>query len=530
MLRDAPSLANGHYDLVIVGGGAYGAAAAWEASLRGLAVALLEQGDFASATSANSLKLIHGGFRYLQSMDLARVRLSLNELAILCRIAPHLVAPQPCLLPTRGLGKQGRLALAAALGLYNLLNQHDNLRGRLVSRREVAQMFPACSLPGASGGALWHDGLVHDSERLPLSYALGAAQRGAVAANYVQATGLLREGGRVAGVTARDRLSGDEFAVRGRVVMLAAGPWDGQVAGQKWPQPALAAALNLVVNRDLCRSTVALRSPLGRMEDPVCGGHRFIFMVPWRGRTLLGTAYRLYLGQPGQDGPKAPEILALLHEFNQACPELGLTPDEICFYHWGLLPLAQPGRTPAGGGLAVKRRIDEQPGLILVTGAKYTTARAVACEAVDRVCGQLGRPQRAQLSAKEPVWGGAPVSDVELASLPAASAAHLRAQYGGQAGAVAALAQGRAGLLEPLAPDTPVLGCEVVQAVEYEMAQSLRDVSLRRTVLGKAGRPSDQALRAACAIMAPRLGWDQARQERELAQALAPYRILQELK
>ncbi|MEW5911774.1 MAG: FAD-dependent oxidoreductase [Thermodesulfobacteriota bacterium] len=530
MLRDLPSLAQERYDLVIVGGGAYGAAAAWEASLRGVSVALLEQGDFAAATSANSLKLIHGGFRYLQSLDLTRLRLSLNELAILCRIAPHLVAPQPCLLPTKGLGKQGRPALAMAIALYNLLNQHKNLRGRLVSRQEVGRLFPACPLPGVSGGALWHDGLAQDSERLPLSYVLGAAQRGARAANYLQATDLLRQGGRLAGVTVRDQLGGDEFAVQGRVVMLASGPWGGQVAGQSWPRPALATALNLVVNRDLCRTTVALRSPLGRLEDPVCGGHRFIFMVPWRGRTLLGTAYRLSLGQPGSDGPKGPEILALLQEFNEACPELDLTPEDVCFYHWGLLPLAQPGRAPAGGGLAVKRRILEQPGLVQVIGAKYTTARAVACEAVDRACAQLGRPHKAQLSAQEPVWGGAPGPEADLAGLPLASAAHLRVQYGGQAGAVAALAQGRPELLAPLAPDTPVLGCEVLQAVDHEMALTLADVSLRRTMLGKAGRPSDQALRAACAIMAPRLGWDQARQERELDQALAPYRILQEVR
>lgn len=529
MQRDLHSLASGNFDLVIVGGGIYGAAAAWEAALRGLEVALLEQGDFIGATSANSLKLIHGGFRYLQSADLARVRLSLNELAILIKVAPHLVSSQPCLLPTRGLGKQGRLAMSLALALYNMLNKHKNLGGRLVSRQEVAQMFPACHVPGLSGGALWHDGLVHDSERLPLSYLLGAAERGAMTANYTQALDLLRDNGRAAGVRARDLLSGGELEVRGRMVLLAAGPWGGRLAGLSWPQPALASALNLVVRRELCRTTVALRSPLGRDKDPVCGGHRFIFMVPWQGRTLLGTSYRLHGGEPEPSRPSLQDLTSLLDEFNQACPGLSLTPADICFYHWGLLPLARPGRAPVGGGLAAKRRLVQQAGAMVVTGAKYTTARAVACEAVDRACGLLGRPERGQYSAEQPVWGGQPGDEAPLAGLPAASAAHLRSQYGGQAGAVAALAGGEAGLGEPLAPDTPVLGCEVVQAIEKEMALKLADVTLRRTVLGKAGRPSPEALQRACGIMASRLGWDQDRQEREMAEALAPYRLLEEL-
>jgi glycerol-3-phosphate dehydrogenase len=162
-----------------------------------------------------------------------------------------------------------------------------------------------------------------------------------------------------------------------------------------------------------------------------------------------------------------------------------------------------------------------------VSGAKYTTARAVASEAVALACVQLGR--EAPELALEPVWGG----EAGPAELPAGlnpdAAAHLRAQYGSRAGEVAAWAGDDPALLEPLAPDTLVLGCEVVQAMEAEMALHLADVSLRRTILGKKGRPSDQALAAATAIMADRLGWDSARQEVEMAQALKPYGILEAL-
>ena len=527
MQREINSLGRESWDLVIVGGGIYGAAALWEASRRGLRAVLLEADDYGAATSANSLKVIHGGFRYLQSMDLARVRLSAAELVGLMLIAPHLVSPLPCLVATKGLGKQGRPAFAVALAIYNYLTGHEKLRGRLVSKTEVASRFPLCPPPGLSGGVLWHDGLVHDSERLTLGYVLGAGERGGRAANYVRATSLIEENGRPAGVRAVDEIGGQEIEVRGKVVLITAGPWAMEMAGRADQPPALASALNLVVRRSWSDAAVGLRSLTSKADDPVCGGRRFMFMVPWHGHTILGTSYRLWPGQAKPAGPSRQELLALLDEFNAACPDLELTPGDISYFHWGRVPLEVPGKAPVGGGLASKRRLLERPGLVTVSGAKYTTARAVASEAVARACAQLG--QEAPELPLEPVWGGEERQAELPAGLSSDAAAHLRAQYGSRAGEVAAMAGGDAAMLTPLAPDTPVLGCEVVQAVEVEMARHLADVSLRRTVLGKMGRPSQEALGAALDIMAQRLGWDQARQEAELAQALKPYEILETL-
>ena len=422
------NLGQGVWDLVIVGGGIYGAAALWEASRRGLKAVLLEAGDFGGATSANSLKVIHGGFRYLQSMDLARVRLSAAELVGLMRIAPHLVSPLPCLVPTQGVGKQSRLAFTVALAIYNYLTGHEKLRGRLLGQAEAASRFSLCPPPGFSGGVLWHDGLVHDSERLTLGYVLGAGEQGGQAANYVRATGLLEEQGRVAGVQAVDELSGQEIEVRGRMVLNTAGPWALELAGGADPAPALASALNLVVRRSWGDTAVGLRSLTSRADDPVCGGRRFMFMVPWHGHTLLGTAYRLWSGPARSAGPSRQELLALLNEFQAACPDLTLTPGDIAFYHWGLVPLAQPGRAPVGGGLASKRRLLERPGLITVSGDKYTTARAVAAEAVARACTQLG--QEAAELPLAPVWGGEAKEATLPAELTPLAVVHLRAQYG----------------------------------------------------------------------------------------------------
>ena len=527
MQREMDILGREPFDLVVVGGGIYGAAALWEAARRGLRAVLLEAGDFGAATSANSLKVIHSGFRYLQSMDLSRLKLSSGELSNLLSIAPHLVRAQPCLVATKGLGKQGRAAFSVALAMYNRLISNDKLRGRLVGADEARAAMGVCAPEALSGGALWYEGVVADSERLTLAYIRSAVDRGARAANYARALELLRANGRVCGARVCDEISGQELEVRGKVVVLTAGAHSAALLGRPDPAPALASALNLVVRPRLSEALLGLRSMSDAQADPVCGGGRFMFLVPWQGRSMLGTAYRLWSGPPRPTGPQASELLDLLAEFQAVCPRMGLSAQDISFYHWGLVPLARPGRAPSGGGLATKRRLEEGRGVILVSGAKYTTARAVAAQAVERACVQLGQsPEAPPLS---PLWGGWPLRDELLVELSPATMAQLLTTYGGQVGEVLARAQDDESLLSPLAEDTPVLGCQVAQAVEAEMAQHLSDVNLRRTILGKAERPSRQALETAAGIMAQRLGWDPERREAEIGQALDPYKVLEEL-
>ncbi|MCF8118550.1 MAG: FAD-dependent oxidoreductase, partial [Desulfarculaceae bacterium] len=326
MQRANHSLASERFDLVVVGGGIYGAAAAWEAARRGLKTALIESGDFGAATSANSLKVIHSGFRYLQNLDLARLRMSSGELSNLLGMAPHLVQARPCLVPTRGLGKQGRPAFAVALALYNRLIKNDKLKGRLLDLDQARVFLGPCPLDGVTGAALWYEGVVADAERLSLSYVLSATEEGAQAANYLRAESLLRQDGRISGVLARDELSGDQIAVQGSVVVLCAGAHNDALLGRAAAQPALASAVNLVLGRRLGEALLGLRSPRDAAADPVCGPHRFIFMVPWHDRTMLGTAYRSWPGAPRPTGPKPEELLDLLVEFNQGCPGLNLGP------------------------------------------------------------------------------------------------------------------------------------------------------------------------------------------------------------
>jgi len=194
MRRGIDRLASEEFDLLIVGAGIYGACAAWDASLRGLRVALIDRGDFGGATSQHSQKTIHGGLRYLQQADLKRMRESIRERRTLMRIAPQFVSPFPCVMPTYGHLTRGREALAVAMLANDLVGLDRNRiddpakripRGRTVSRRRVLELLPGIPTKGLTGGAVWHDCQAHNTERLLLSFVLGACEKGAAAATYV---------------------------------------------------------------------------------------------------------------------------------------------------------------------------------------------------------------------------------------------------------------------------------------------------------------------------------------------------------
>ena len=436
---------------MVVGGGIYGAAAAWEAARRGLRTALIEAGDLGAATSANSLKVIHSGFRYLQNMDLARLRLSSGELSNLLGMAPHLVRACPCLVPTRGLGKQGRPAFAVALALYNRLISNRKLRGRLLERDQARAFLGPCPLEGVTGAALWYEGVVADAERLTLSYVLSAGEEGALAANYMRAERLLRDNGRISGVLARDETSGAELAVRARVVLLCAGAQNHALLGREAPRPALASAINLVLRPRLGEALLGLRSPLDARDDPVCGPHRFMFMVPWQDRTMLGTAYRVWPDAPRPAGPSPRGAVGPAGRVQPGLPgsEPG-TGKDLGFYHWGLVPLASPGRAPAGGGTGHQ--------------AAHRGAGGTGHGERGQVHHRPGRgrrggdpglrptgPEPGRAAGDPPVGRRAGPAELPEGLAPEATE-HLRNQYGSRAAEVAALGTKDPALLEPLAP------------------------------------------------------------------------------
>src|SRR5450631_3457302 len=210
MHRDISALANQTFDVLVIGGGAFGAAAAWDAALRGLRVALIDQGDFGSGASAECFKMVHGGIRYLQHADIPRLRASCAERTALLRIAPHLVNPLPIVIPTYGHGRQGKAFLAAGMLVYDLLTIGRNfglsdptrrIAGtQLLSRNETLALFPEIEERSLTGAAVFEDGQMYNTARLVLAFVKSAANRGAIAANYTEALRFLWDGKRVCGV------------------------------------------------------------------------------------------------------------------------------------------------------------------------------------------------------------------------------------------------------------------------------------------------------------------------------------------
>ena len=244
MKRDIAALADRELDLLVVGGGVYGAAIAWDAALRGLSVALIEKNDFGSGTSFNNLKTIHGGIRYLQHADFTRMRESVRERRNLMRIAPHLVHPLPFLVPTySGSVLKSRTAMRVALFVNDLVSWDRNRiddpqkrlpAGRALGRDECLELAPGIAPENLTGGVLWHDAQMHNSDRLTLSFVLSAAEQGAAVANFVEATELVRRGPRVTGVRARDVIEGTGgLELRAKLVVNAAGPWVDRISGSK---------------------------------------------------------------------------------------------------------------------------------------------------------------------------------------------------------------------------------------------------------------------------------------------------------
>jgi glycerol-3-phosphate dehydrogenase len=426
MVRNLKNLSRQTYDVVVIGGGIYGVCMAWDAALRGLSVALVEKGDLGHATSSNSLRVIHGGLRYLQHGNVGRVRRSIQERAAFMRIAPHLVQPLPVLIPTYGHTLRGKEIFSLAVLInkwvgfnYNRAESAYNrlLDGRVISRQECLQLVPGVCDQGLTGGVIVYDCQMSNSERLVMSFARSASQAGAELANYVEATALLVDRGRVGGIKARDVLTGDDIDVAAKVVVNASGPWGDRLASTftgRLPsrRASLSKAFNLQINRKLVSDNALGVYSRGRFKDRdaiLDKGSRLLFFTPWQQRSLIGTAHLPYHGDPDRFQVTEAEIQDFIDEINDAYPPVRMTLKDVERVYGGLLPADADN-----GDVQLLRehelydhsKDDHLDGLISVKGVKFTEARYVAEKTVDAVFRKLGsKPARSQ-TAFTPLYGG----------------------------------------------------------------------------------------------------------------------------
>ena len=542
MQRDLRRLADSRFDLLVIGAGFYGAVAAWDATLRGLSVALIDKGDFGGATSFNNLKTLHGGLRSLQSLNFAQMRLFIRERRALARVAPHLVHPLAFVVPTYAHPARSALAMRVALTINDAVSRdrHAGIddpalhlpAGRIVSREECVRLNPVIDPTGVTGGAMWHDYQMHNTDRMTLSFVLSATDAGAVAANYVQAESLLATGTRVTGARVRDLITEQPFDVQAETVLNATGPWAATFLsslGTRVTTPAarLSRAMNLVTRR--VNVTQA------------CGGRaagRFLFLAPWRDVTLVGTSHDVHDDGPDALRVSASDLETFLADVREAFPNARLASEDVRLVHRGLLPMVN-GSTRHVQLLRESAVIDHTrdglSGLVSMFGVRYTTARATAERAVDVVFRQRGvtTPPPCK-TALTPIAGGAISRKEEFIRAAIArrgdgvSAPMLRrlaATYGSQYDRVLHLLHEDESLASPLGERSDVCGAEILYAARHEAALRLSDALIRRTEAGSAGHPGHDAISRAAAIMARERGWDDPHVKKEIADVEAFYEL-----
>jgi glycerol-3-phosphate dehydrogenase len=538
-------LSGNEYDVLVVGAGAAGAAAAREASLRGLRTALIEREDFGSGTSAHCFKVVHGGIRYLQHADIRRIRDSAHERSVLLRLAPHLVQPMPFAVPTYGWGRNARWFLGAGMLTYDAVT-FDRNRGlrdssrriagtRFLNRDETLRLFPGIEQSGLTGAAIFEDGQMHSPPRLTLAFVAAAESCGACVANYVEAEQLLVEGARVRGVWARDRLSGERFEIRARMVINAAGAWAEGLLATLRPRvagvaPAYSRDACFAISRSPPPMALALQAQARDADALLSRGVRHLFLMPWRGCTLVGVWHRVVKRDPEAAALSREELRQFVQEVNSGFPSFELDQAEVQRVDFGLVPFGEAGRQGNGAISFGKQshiidhsRRDAVSGLITVISVRYTVGRRDAVAALDLAAGQLGMRTSAPQSETQPLPGGdiANFADFlndfqrrrpEWLSIPAAGA--LARNFGSRAGQVLSLADADSSLRRCF-HGTAVTYAEVAHSVREEMAVSMSDVVFRRTELGTAGHPGDLALGELQAFLQQELGWSARRTAEE---------------
>ncbi len=509
MKRDFAALQD-EFDLLICGGGIYGAWTAYDAAQRGLRVALVEQGDWAGATSSASSKLIHGGLRYLETYDFKLVKKALAEREHLLRIAPHRVWPLRFGVPVYADSRNGMLKLEAGLTLYDLLARmpDEQMRHLRLDRAHFAEHFPWLDAANLKGGFTYGDAQTDDA-RLVLEVVAGAIAHGAVCVNYAKLVEWNEEGGRVCGATVRDETGDATVRVRARQCVSTSGQWlAADATGSAW-----------------CRLTkgVHLVLPgLGASEALLLTAKsdgRVFFVIPWYGRTLLGTTDTDYRGDLDKVDIEEADVEYLLDAANRYLKTAWCRKDVIGSY----------------AGLRVMKRSDDASpsaasrdwelktlgnGLHCSIGGKITSAREDACSIVDALSATLGIGASCTTGERDLPWkpaqDAAVLGAAQRLGIDAESAMWLLRRHGRRCGQVFRLIEKRSELAQRIVSDLPLILADLLFCATDEMVVHLSDLLRRRMPLLILARLDEDELRRLAVLVAPVLGWNEERIAQEV--------------
>jgi glycerol-3-phosphate dehydrogenase len=503
------------WNFIIIGGGATGVGVAVDAATRGYRTLLLEQHDFGKGTSSRSTKLVHGGVRYLEQGNLSLVMEALKERGILRRNAPHLVRELAFVVPTYQWWETPFYGIG--LKIYQLLaGKHGFGPSQFLSRKETLERLPNINSHGLRGGVLYSDGQFDDA-RLLINLVTTAVEQGATPLNYVRVTGLTKSrAGKIDGVTARDTETGEEFAIRGKVVINATGPFSDAL--RRTAEPNLEAMIapsqgaHVVLNGSFLAGETALIVP--RTSDG-----RVMFAIPWHGHTLLGTTDTPVKNVALEPVALEEEIAFLLKTASLYLAKKPARRDVLSVFA-GIRPLVKAGRKENTAALSREHTIrTDASGLMTIAGGKWTTYRSMAEDCVKQAAKAANLSPRQCATKDLRIHGHAP------RNLPF----RALAIYGSDAPFIQKIIAADRAMGEPLHPGLPYCGAEIVWAVRCEFARTVEDALARRTrALFLNAEAAEQMAPRVAQILAHELGRDERWQEIQLAEfrALAQnYRV-----
>lgn len=535
--RDLTPLKSQRYDVVIVGGGISGAWLALHCSHRGYKTALVEQADYASQTSSSSSKLLHSGIRYLQQMQFARVRESAMERAHYIYAAPHLSVSVPFVVPTYKDFSRSKLFLNCGMLAYRCLCLGENAiigspEQRLapiksISLQELQSICPIAD-PLNTGAVVFHERHMHDSERMVLSILQTARANGADVFNHIRANQLVKENNQVIGLQASDKISNETIQINSKLVINAAGPWIDDLNANV--QTAKTITGFAVGSHIICKqiSDHALAITTQHQSDAkIDRGGRHVFIIPWRGLSLIGTSYD-EVSSPELNGIVQPEhVNQLLDAVNQALPNINLQRKDIISGYSGLYPLKTDNiqsKIYQGSGeyqIIDHSKTDNTDGYITALGAKYTTGRKLSVLTLKLIAQKLGAANNTVDKLK--------LHNSQFDSLTAFKQAtfskyknrisesllnHLINNYGSDIDNFIASLDDQ--LMQPICQNQPDILGQVKWAVLYEQAVKLTDVLYGRTSVGLLGITNAQ-ITVVANLMGELLGWSETQKQQEIS-------------
>lgn len=532
---------NTNFDVIIIGGGITGAAVAYTAAGRGLSVALFEKKDYGGATSAATSKLIHGGLRYLANMEFKLVRESLQERRILGNIAPNFVYPLPFLFPNYKRWKGNMWKMAAGMFLYDMLSYDKKHtwdkskqlpNHKTISFKKTIEQEPNLIKKDLRNATVFYDYQSIFPERLTLSFIKSAAEYGAKVSNYAIVEDFVYDDeNKISGVKVKDLILNKTKTVKGSLIINCGGTWADKILNMASKSKNLthkvrrSEGVHIITKKISGNNVVSLQK-----KD---GGHMMI--MPWRNHSLIGTTDKEYDGDPDDYAVSKESLMEVIQAVNENF-EKKISYSDIKHAYGGLRPLVDD-QTKGSYQSSRKYEVYDNAlegiqGIITIEGGKYTTSRGLATEVLDLVSKKLNKTLSETVSDNL-YLSGCEIRDmkqfmikqhINYSDFSKETVEYVSRNYGTESKIVFHIARDNTEYAEVISQDGEILA-EVVYAINYECAKTLKDIMLRRTGTGTLGNPGKEVFDKIIKVAAELLDWDEKKTQKEYNSMLKVYKL-----